>query len=433
MRLGNADRAARIDLLIRYARATNFSGRDLDEARAAAQEAVGLADGAGDRRAGGRARAVLSATLWSLDRLEESRTAAAEAVVLLTGTGAVEDLARAHAALVRVESIAFDPAEAIAHGQAALAAAAEAGLDEARIDTLISLGLAHGHRGSHEARPLLEQARGEAGPVAPRSRSSGPMSTRCRSRRTRATARGPTVVAQDALVLFDEFETTIPRQYVIVIHARTLVDRGRYDDALARLVEGRYDWHGGLVVADAVEGLVQARRGEGNPRRRLLAALAEIEALPPGWRHICLRAALAEEAWIAGDLEQAPGAVRELASLRRSRASSCARRGTRCCGRRGRGRGSTGPAGAAACPSRWHSSWPGTGGPRSACGVRWRPPTRPRWPRSPATIGRRGTRWRRCTGWEPPPRRGRSRANGRHAAPYPCAGRDARHWPTRPG
>ena len=305
LRLGNADGAARVDLLIRYARATNFSGRDLDEARAAAQEAVGLADGAGDRRAGGRARAVLSATLWSLDRLEESRTAAAEAVVLLTGTGALEDLARAHAALVRVESIAFDPAEAIAHGQDALAAAAEAGLDEARIDTLISLGLAHGHRGSHEARPLLEQARGEA-------RTGGTAIQVIRAHvnavSVAADARDGAWadrVAQDALVLFDEFETTIPRQYVIVVHARTLVDRGRYDDALARLVEGRYDWHGGLVVADAVEGLVQARRGEGDPRRRLLAALAEIEALPPGWRHICLRAALAEEAWIAGDLEQA--------------------------------------------------------------------------------------------------------------------------------
>ena len=305
LRLGNADRAVRIDLLIRYARATNFSGRDLDEARAAAQEAVGLADAAGDRRAGGRARAVLSATLWSLDRLEESRTAAAEAVVLLTGTGALEELARAHAALVRVESIAFDPAEAIAHGQGALAAAAEAGLDEARIDTLISLGLAHGHRGSHEARPLLEQARGEA-------RTGGTAIQVIRAHvnavSVAADARDGAWadrVAQDALVLFDEFETTIPRQYVIVIHARTLVDRGRYDDALARLVEGRYDWHGGVVVADAVEGLVQARRGEGNPRRRLLAALAEIEALPPGWRHICLRAALAEEAWIAGDLEQA--------------------------------------------------------------------------------------------------------------------------------
>ena len=52
----------------------------------------------GDRRAGGRARAVLSAALWSLDRLEEARDAAAEAVALLEAAGDPAELARAHAA-----------------------------------------------------------------------------------------------------------------------------------------------------------------------------------------------------------------------------------------------------------------------------------------------------------------------------------------------
>jgi DNA-binding CsgD family transcriptional regulator len=110
-------------------------------------------------------------------------------------------------------------------------------------------------------------------------------------------------VVADALKLFDEVDTTIPRQYVFVVHARTLLDRGRYDEALARLVEGRRDWHGGLVIADAIEALVQARRGEGQPRPLLEAALAQIETLPPGWRHLSLRAALAEVGWIAGDLK----------------------------------------------------------------------------------------------------------------------------------
>lgn len=302
LRLGGADRATRIDLLIRYARSINFSGRDLDRARAAAQEAVGLADAAGDSRAGGRARAVLSATLWSLDRLTESRTAAAESVQLLTGTGALEDLARAHAALVRIESIAFDPAAAIARGQDALAAAADASLNEARIDTLISLGLAYGHRGSEEAAPLLEQARREA-------RTGGTaiqvIRAHVNSVSVASDARDGALadrVAEDAFALFDEFETTIPRQYVTVVHARTLLDRGRYDEALARLVDGRRDWHGGVVLADAIEAMVQARRGEDDARRRLRAALAEIEPLPPGWRHMFLHAALAEAAWIAGDL-----------------------------------------------------------------------------------------------------------------------------------
>jgi len=304
LRMGNPDRAQRIDLLIRYARAINFSGRDLDQARAAAQEAVGLADAAGDPRAGGRARAVLSAALWSLDRLTESRSAAAESVQLLTGTGAREELARAHAALVRIESIAFDPAAAIAHGQDALAAAAEASLEEARIDTLISLGLAYGHRGGDQARPLLEQARREAstgGTAIQVIRAHVNSVSVASDLRDGAWADR---VAEEAFARFDEFETTIPRQYLTVVHARTLLDRGRYDEALARLVEGRRDWHGGVVLAEAIEAIVQARRGEGDPRARLLAGLAEIGALPPGWRHMFLYSALAEVAWIAGDLGQ---------------------------------------------------------------------------------------------------------------------------------
>jgi ATP/maltotriose-dependent transcriptional regulator MalT len=226
-------------------------------------------------------------------------------VTVLGGTGALDDIARAHAALVRVESIAFDPAEAIAHAQAALAAADEAGLEEARIDTLISLGLAHGHRGSPEARRLLEQARREAGAGGSAIQV---IRAHVNAVSVAADARDGAWadrVAEDALRLFDEFDTTIPRQYLMIMHARTLLDRGRYDDAMARLREGRRDWHGGLVIADAIEALVQARCGEDEPRGRLLTALAELEALPPGWRHMFLHAALAEVAWIAGDLARA--------------------------------------------------------------------------------------------------------------------------------
>lgn len=303
LRLGTEPASeARVDLLIRYARSMNFAGRELEQARVAAEDAVGLADAAGDRRAGGRARTVLSAALWSLDRLEEARRAASDAVALLEGTGDVGELARAHAAVVRIEAVAFDPAAAIALAPRALAAAARADLAEARIDTLISLGLAHGHRGDAEAGGILEAARREAqdGGTAIQVIRAHVNAVAVASD-TRAGARADRVVA-DALARFADFDTTIPRQYVIILHARTLLDRGRYDEALARVTEGRQDWHGGLVIADAIEALVCARRGDGDPRPPLAAALAEVERLPPGWRHLLLRAALAEVAWLTGDL-----------------------------------------------------------------------------------------------------------------------------------
>jgi DNA-binding CsgD family transcriptional regulator/tetratricopeptide (TPR) repeat protein len=311
LRLGvDLPSAERIDLLTRYARSMNFAGRELDKARLAAEEAVRLADESGDRRARGHARAVLSATLWSLDRVEEARAAAADAVSLLEGTGALTELARAHAALVRIESIAFAPSEAIAHGERALVAADAAGLDEARIDTLISLGLAHGHRGSAEAGRRLEDARREA---LARGTAIQVIRAHVNAAAVASDARDwnrADAVTAEAHRRFSEFETTIPEQYVILLHARTLLDRGRYDEALERVEQGRGEWHGGLVVAEAVEALVLARRGEGDPRVRLEAALAEIAGLPPGWRHLSLRAALAEVAWIAGDLAGALEHVR---------------------------------------------------------------------------------------------------------------------------
>jgi DNA-binding CsgD family transcriptional regulator len=292
----------RVDLLIRYARSMNFAGRRLEEALAAAEQAVVLADAAGDRVAGGRARSVTSAALWSLDRLQEARVAASDAVSLLEGTSDLAELARAHAALVRIEATSFDPAEAIEHGPASLAAAAAAGLDEARIDTLISVALAQGHRGNPGAIEMLEEARREAqhaGTAIQVIRAHVNAVSVAGDARQHAYADR---VVDDALPLFADFETAIPRQFLLVVHARTLLDRGRYGDALARVEEGRGGWHGGLVIADGLEALVHARRGEQAPREQLEGALAQLENVPPGWRHLFLRAALSEVAWLEGDL-----------------------------------------------------------------------------------------------------------------------------------
>lgn len=176
-----------------------------------------------------------------------------------------------------------------------------AGLDEARIDTMISVALAHGHRGDPRAIGMLAEARREAQQAGTAIQV---IRAHVNAVSVASDARDAVYadrVISDALPLFADFDTAIPRQYLLVVHARTLLDRGRYTDALARIEEGRGDWHGGLVIADAIEALVHARRGEHQPREQLEAALAQLDAVPPGWRHLFLRAALAEVAWLEGD------------------------------------------------------------------------------------------------------------------------------------
>ena len=55
-------------------------------------------------------------------------------------------------------------------------------------------------------------------------------------------------------------------------------------------------------MALVVEGLVLARRGDPVGHERLEQALHELEHVPPAWRHGVVRSALAEAAWLAGDL-----------------------------------------------------------------------------------------------------------------------------------
>ena len=112
-------------------------------------------------------------------------------------------------------------------------------------------------------------------------------------------------LAQEALERLDAYQTTIPRENVLISVARSLLDRGRYDAALEYARRGRGSSHGGVPLALAIEGLVLARRGEQGAETLLGRAWEEIAALPEGWRHAHLRVALAEAAWLSGDLETA--------------------------------------------------------------------------------------------------------------------------------
>jgi DNA-binding CsgD family transcriptional regulator len=288
------------ELLLRYARAANFSSR-MHEALDGATEALALARRSGDRHRQGRALSVLAWALWSLDRVIEARQAAVDAVGLLGDAGDPGDLARAIAAHIRMEATAFDSVAAIEAAPRALELAARAGLEEMRIDVMLSVGLARGHLGDPLAQGSLAQELDAA------------RAARLPIQTIRAYVNGIAVagdarnhaalddLASQALPLFEESQTAIPHDYATVLVARSQLDRGRWDEAVVSARRGRRTEHGGTPVALVVEGLVLARRGDPAGHQRLEQALHELEHVPPAWRHGLVRGSLAEAAWLAGD------------------------------------------------------------------------------------------------------------------------------------
>ncbi len=294
------DADERFELLVRLSRAQNFEGR-MEEALRAAVDAVEIGERQLGLHAHGRALNVLAAALWSLDRMVEARAAARSAIELLERTAEAGELARAQCALLRIEAVAFEPSAVIAAAPRALELAATAGLEEARIDTEITLGLAYGHLGRSEAATVLARALADA-------RAAGlhvqTIRAYVNSVMVAADARDHATVdavSAAAIELFDDYQAAIPRDAVEIAVARSLLDRGRWEEALERAARGRREWFGEVPLALVIEALVRARRGEQGADALLEQALAGVARVPEGWRHAMLHAALAEVAWLRGD------------------------------------------------------------------------------------------------------------------------------------
>ncbi len=202
------------------------------ESLEAAEEAAATAAQLGDRRGRGRALNALAAARWSVDRLPEARASAADAVVVLEDAGDGVELARACAAVIRIEAVAFDPAAAIAAAPQALALASECGAEEVRVDVLVSLGLAHGHRGDPSAQDFFSEAL--AAGVA--------HGLHFQTIRAYVNAAGVAADARDharldalaplARALFEDYQSIPAQHELAVMLAWSLRDRGRYAEAL---------------------------------------------------------------------------------------------------------------------------------------------------------------------------------------------------------
>jgi DNA-binding CsgD family transcriptional regulator/tetratricopeptide (TPR) repeat protein len=315
--------AERYDLLIRYSRAANFTSTRYEDAVSGAERALAVARSMGDSLREARALGTLAWALWSFDRMAEAKGAAEQAVAAAETAADPAAQARARSTHIRMEATAFDPSVAIAAGPAADKLAVTAGLTEVRIDIAISVGLAHGHRGHAAATGMLTEALQEA-------RRAGLAIQTIRAYVNLlfigATLRQHHAVEEHldaARVFCEEIDARIPRTVIESFLARSLLDRGRWDEALPLLARSTVPWHADVPLAQAMEGLVAARRGDSEAGRLVEQAWQEIPKESEDSRHTALRCALVEGAWLQGDhrtaLEHLDAAQASLATTRFAR------------------------------------------------------------------------------------------------------------------
>jgi len=301
----------RLELLVQNVYSSNFSSVRLDDARESADKAVALAKEIADPVGEGRALVALAYSLWSLDRVAEAKEAASQAVCVLERTDDTESLARARATELRMEATAFDPEVVIAQAPQALELASTAGLEETRIDVAISIGLAHAHLGELDSLRQLKEACRQA-----REARFAIQTVRSYVNQVYAGVllRQHAFVdatAREALSVFEEYQTTIPGYAIELYVARSLLDRGRWDEAIRTVTRQDRDYVSETPVAVVMEGLVRARRGEAGANELLKRGWREIRTIPESSRHGTIRAALVEAAWIHEERSEALDQLRE--------------------------------------------------------------------------------------------------------------------------
>lgn len=328
LRLGHRfDDTERFELLVQYSRAANFANPRLQDAVDAAQRAVELADELGDERRRGRALTSLSYAWWSLERVVEARTAAEQAIAAFQPTDDIASLAWAYATLTRIEASAFNPAAAIETATVARELAERTGLEELRLDVAISEGLARGHLGDPNALGILSsalQAARDGGFTIRTVRGYVNLTTVAVAQREHERV---DQVADEALALLAEQGVSrMPIMAIRFYRARSWLDRGRWDEALAIATRRERWWEGEYPVAGAVDGLIKARRDEAGADELLEQAWHEIADLVAveSARHGFIRLARIEAAWLRGD---SAGAVAELEAARESPVMRFARSG----------------------------------------------------------------------------------------------------------
>jgi DNA-binding CsgD family transcriptional regulator/tetratricopeptide (TPR) repeat protein len=272
-----------------------------DQPARAAEALEEVVEEATDSLTLGRAHRHLARAFWLLDRWDDAANSSRRAIDVLAETDEPEELAIATAWLANFLALGGHAPEAAEVAIEAIAAARAVGNDEALASATISLGLARGLAGDPKGLDLIAEGRELA------------LQQALYHQQIRGYVNALVVAvnirdhdAADALfpaacALFQERLHLGPLDDITQSYARSLLDRGRLDEAeallatspRANLVEG--------MLTDVLVALIAARRGRAGGRELLDAALAAVEGARDGFREALVRLARAEMAWLEGD------------------------------------------------------------------------------------------------------------------------------------
>ena len=295
---GEPGERERVELEVAFGYTAWLAAREREAERALA-DAVERAARLGDPVLQAHALTVRSGALWAMDRMAESREAQERAVALLEDGGDDMALARALSGLVRAMAIGADLEGALATAPRALELAKRVGSVEETIQIEISLALALGLSGDASSGPRLARCLEE-------SRAAGLNHATLRSYVNGCSVAGLNrdhatidALVPQAFAFFEAQQVTHPRDDVAASLARSLLDRGRYDDAIEWATAAQRTPHRERPLAATVEALARLRRGEPATGLEEEVEANDVYRLPL----VC--AARAEAAWLRGDVAAA--------------------------------------------------------------------------------------------------------------------------------
>jgi DNA-binding CsgD family transcriptional regulator len=248
-----------------------------------------------------RALRNLARAFWLLDRWDDAADASRRSVEVLATGEDPDELAIATAWLANFLALGGHAPDAADVAAEAIAAARAVGNDEALASATISLGLARGLAGDRSGLELIRDGRELAlrrGLYQQQIRGYVNALVVAVIMRDHAAADALFPAARS---LFEERLHLAPLDDVIQSYARSLLDRGRLDEAEALLATAPRANRVEGMLADVLGALVKARRGDGAGRALLDPALAAVQGAPDGFRESLVRLARAELAWLDDD------------------------------------------------------------------------------------------------------------------------------------